>query len=77
MSLASRASKLSNYWHSSLPNDLSIQNLFISTAADVVPCGGRKTFPYIVIAQIILSGPLGSLSSLRIILKMEFYFSRC
>ena len=77
MSLASRASKLSNYWHSLLPQDLTIQNLFISTAADVVPCGGRKTFSYIVIEQIILSGPSGLFSSFRTILKIEFYFSRC
>ena len=28
-----------------LPKDLTIQNLFISTAAGVVPYGGRKTSP--------------------------------
>ena len=26
-----------------LPKDLTIQNLYTSTAAGVVPCGGRKT----------------------------------
>ena len=28
-----------------LPKDLTIQKLFIFTAAGVVPCGGRKTSP--------------------------------
>ena len=42
-----------------LPKDLTNQNLFIFTAAGVVPCGDRK----IIIEQIIFSGPLGSLST--------------
>ena len=28
-----------------LPRDLTIQNIFIFTAAGGVPCGGRKTSP--------------------------------
>ena len=28
-----------------LPNELPVQNLFVFTAADVVPCGGRKNLP--------------------------------
>ena len=42
-----------------LLRDLTIHNLFISTAAGVVPCGGIKHLPYIIIVQIIFSGPLG------------------
>ena len=33
--------------HSSIPKDLVIQNLFISTAAGVMVCDGRKMFPRI------------------------------
>ena len=48
------------------------ENVF-STAGNVAPCGGRKMsyrlFTYY--------GPLGSLSSFRIILKVEFCLSRC
>ena len=44
-----------------------------STAGNVAPCGGRKMsyrlFTYY--------GPLGSLSSFRIIWKVEFCLSRC
>ena len=61
-------SKLSIYFYlvySLLPEHLtSIQNLFIITSADVVPCGGRKSLTvhhysanYIIIVQIIFSGP--------------------
>ena len=46
-----------------LQKDLTDQNLFIFTAAGVVSCGG----PYIIMVQIIFSGPLGSLSSFVII----------
>ena len=31
--------------HSLLPKNLTIQDLYISIAAGVVPCGGRKTSP--------------------------------
>ena len=41
----------------------SIKTYFVFSAAGVVPCGGRKTSPYIIIAQIIyflvLLGSLG------------------
>ena len=52
-----------------LPKDLTNQNLFIFTAADVVPCGGRKNISYIIIVQILFSGPLGSLSAFLVIWK--------
>ena len=41
-----------------LPKDITYQNLLILTAAGVVSC----CVTYIIIAQIIFSGPLGSLS---------------
>ena len=31
--------------HSSFPKDVTIQNLFISSASGVALCGGRKTSP--------------------------------
>ena len=42
-------------------------------AAGVVPCGGRKNVsPYIIIVQIIFSGPLDSLISFRLMFGIEF-----
>ena len=58
-----RSGNLYTFVYSLLPKDLTFQNLFTFTAAGVVPCGGRKSLPYIVIVQIIFSGRLGSLSS--------------
>ena len=46
-----------------LHKDLIHQNIFIHTAAGVVPCDDRNKLPYIKIAQIIFSGPLGSMNS--------------
>ena len=47
------------------PKDLSIRNVFIFTASDVVSCDGsemsRRTS---ILVQIIFTGPLGSLDSL-------------
>ena len=54
-----------------------VRHIFISTTAGVVPCGGRKDSLFIIIVQIILSGPLESFNSFRIILKIEFCLSRC
>ena len=53
----------------SRPKDLTIQNVFMSTAAGVVPCGGRKTSPIHPHSADYIFVPLGSLSSFRIILK--------
>ena len=36
-----------------------------------------KISPYIIIVQIVFSGPLGSLDSFRVILKIEISYSRC
>ena len=55
--------------YSLLPKDLTIQNLFIFTSANVSP--------YIIIMPIIFSGLLGSLISFIVILKIEFCLSRC
>ena len=43
-----------------LQKDLTNQNLFIFSAADIVPSVGRKTSPCIIVMHIIFSGPLGS-----------------
>ena len=45
-----------------LPKDLTNQKMFIFTAAGVVTCGGRKTFPvHHHNSDFIFSGPLESL----------------
>ena len=47
-----------------IPKDLTYPNLFLFTAAGVVPCGGRKNVSaYSIIVQIIFSGLKESLSS--------------
>ena len=37
---------------------------------------GRRTSPYIIIVQTTFSGPMETLSSYRIILKIDFCLSR-